>query len=120
LAKFNIINENKRFKILYKSGNSVVAKQLILYYKKNNLGINRFGITVSKKIGCSVKRNRAKRLIRESYRLVEKKVTVGYDFIFVCRVSINDCMRQNVDRTMWYVLNKANLIKNIKKSAIAE
>ncbi len=114
MAKINVINENKRFKILYKTGNSVVAKQFILYYKTNNLGINRFGITVSKKVGCSVKRNRAKRLIRESYRLIEDKVTVGYDFIFVCRVAINDCMRQNVDRTMWYVLNKGKLLQNMK------
>lgn len=110
MAKFNVINDNKRFNILYKTGSSVVAKQFVLYYKKNNLGVNRFGITVSKKIGCSVKRNRAKRLIRESYRLVENKLSVGYDFIFVCRVAINGCMRQNVDRTMWYVLNKAKII----------
>lgn len=106
-----VIKDNKTFKILYNRGSSVVSKQVIIYFKKNNLGINRYGITVSKKIGGAVQRNRAKRLIRESYRLMEDKVLVGYDFIFVCRTAINECKRQQLDKSMWYVLNKAKVIK---------
>lgn len=110
MPALNSIKENKIFTNLYKQGNSVVTKQIVLYYKKNGLQINRVGITAGKKVGISVKRNRAKRLIRESLRLLDPKIKKGYDFVIVCRFAINGCMRQNIDRTLWYALNKAELL----------
>ena len=53
----------------------------------NGLNVNRLGITVSKKVGNAVKRNRIRRHIFEAYRLNEQKLKVGYDFVFVARCS---------------------------------
>jgi len=61
-----------------------------LYVMKNDLGINRLGITVGKKFGKSVKRNRMKRLIRENYRLYEEFVKKGYDLVFVARKKMQE------------------------------
>ena len=62
-----------------------MTPEFIMYYRKNRLHTNRLGITVSKKIGHAVERNRAKRVIREAYRLCEDRIKNGYDFVFVAR-----------------------------------
>jgi len=54
-------------------------------YAPNDLGITRLGITVSKKIGNAVKRNRIKRVIRELFRLNKNRFPVGYDIVIVAR-----------------------------------
>lgn len=81
------IKRNKEFLRIYKKGKFFVGKYIVLYVLPNNLNANRLGITVSKKIGKSVKRNRFRRLIRENYRLYEDFIKVGYDCVFVARSS---------------------------------
>ena len=54
-------------------------------YRRNDLGINRLGITASKKIGNAVKRNRVKRLIREFFRLNRPYFPQGHDIVIVAK-----------------------------------
>lgn len=61
-----------------------------MYVLKNQEGINRLGISVSKKVGNSVVRHRVTRLIRESYRLHEKMFNSGLDIVIVARNTAND------------------------------
>lgn len=58
---------------------------VVIYFAKNRLGKNRLGITVSKKLGGAVVRNRARRVVKECYRLTEENVKVGYDIVLVVR-----------------------------------
>lgn len=80
-----MLNQNSDFRRLYYKGKSRHHSYLITYSKKNNLGINRIGITTSKKIGKAHFRNRAKRIMREAYRQNEIMVPLGWDFVFVAR-----------------------------------
>ena len=80
-----MLNQNRDFRRLYYKGKSKHHAFVISYAKRNNLGISRIGITTSKKIGKAHCRNRAKRIIREAYRLNESMVPVGWDFVFVAR-----------------------------------
>jgi len=48
---------------------------------RNRMGSSRLGITVGKKFGNAVKRNRIKRLIREFFRLDKQRIPVGYDIL---------------------------------------
>ena len=59
------LKKNRIFRNLY-GGKRKVTPEFVLYYKKNKLTFNRLGITVSKKIGHAVERNRAKRVLREA------------------------------------------------------
>lgn len=58
---------------------------LVLYARKNRTGTNRVGITVSKKLGHAVVRNRIRRRVREVYRLNEETFQSGWDIVVVVR-----------------------------------
>ena len=58
---------------------------MVLYCRKNRLGHNRLGVTVSVKLGHAVVRNRARRRLREVYRLNQGRLRQGYDMILVAR-----------------------------------
>ncbi len=62
------IRKRREFLKIYKEGKKIQSKYLIIHYMPNNLGHPRIGITVTKKVGKSVIRNRWKRLIREVFR----------------------------------------------------
>ncbi len=58
---------------------------LVLYARRNRTGGNRVGITVSKKLGHAVVRNRTRRRLREVYRLNEQRFQPGWDIVVVAR-----------------------------------
>ena len=80
------LKKNRDFQLVYKTGTSYVNKYLVMYARENQLGKNRIGISVSKKVGNSVVRHRLCRLVRESYRLHEDVFRRGFDIVVVARV----------------------------------
>ena len=79
------IKENYEFRRIYQRGTSAVSGSMVVYCRKNKLGRNRLGITASTKIGEAVTRNRARRRLREVYRLNRDKLREGWDIILVAR-----------------------------------
>ncbi len=70
---------------LNRSGERHHSRHFIVILKKNGLNLARLGITVSKKTGNAVKRNRTKRLIREFFRLNKSLFPQGYDIIVIAK-----------------------------------
>lgn len=81
----NSIKKNRDFLNVYHNGKSYANKYLVMYVLKNESEENRFGITVSKKVGNSVVRHRVTRLIRESIRLNMEQFEKGFDIVVVAR-----------------------------------
>lgn len=79
------LNLNSQFRRLYKKGKSFVTPTMVVYCMKNSCGVNRLGITAGKKIGGAVERNRAKRRIRELFRISQTDLQTGFDFCIVAR-----------------------------------
>lgn len=79
------LNENYLFRRMYRSGKSAVDAYIAVYYKRNRLQVNRLGITATKKIGKAVERNRARRIIKEAYRLCEDELPRRTDYVIVAR-----------------------------------
>ena len=75
---------NHIFRRLY-STQGFVNGMLVLYARPNRLGQNRVGITTGKKLGHAVVRNRARRRLREVYRLNEHLFKPGFDIVVVAR-----------------------------------
>lgn len=106
--KLGKLRNNREFHLVYKRGRSVVTKHVVMYYRKNGSHLNRLGISVSKKVGKAVVRNRAKRLIKESFRLNQCEIGLGYDIVFVARVRMKDAKAKNVNKDMHRVLKQLN------------
>ena len=78
------LKRNHIFRRLY-STKGLANGYLVLYARRNRLGRNEVGITVSKKLGGAVIRNRTRRRLREVYRLNEELFTPGWDIVIVAR-----------------------------------
>jgi ribonuclease P protein component len=85
MKKTDTIKENRTFRRIYNKGRSAVTPYLVLYCRPNGCKQNRLGVTVSTKLGCAVVRNRARRRLREVYRLAQPDMKQGYDIILVAR-----------------------------------
>lgn len=113
------VKDNRIFLKCFRSGSYVCCGFLTVYYKKNGLPMNRFGISVGKKNGGAVERNRIKRIFRAAYRLCEADMPIGYDLIFAAR---NDaCEKTSADATAFLIkkvipaMNNAADSKNNEK-----
>lgn len=110
----NTLKKNYEFSRIYKKGKFYVAKYLILYSLKNNLGCKRFGITASRKYGKSVKRNRIRRLIKESCRYYDRFVMNGYDFVFVARNNDTIPNYNDIRKEIKYLFKKLDVFDKEK------
>lgn len=84
------IKSSRDFTRAFHRGKSSGDRLLVVYMLPNRLQINRIGISIGKKVGKSVQRNKVKRLIRESYRLIEEDLKVGFDIVFLPREGSKD------------------------------
>ena len=103
------LKKNREFKQVYSSGKSIASPYLVLYWYSNNKEKNRYGFSISKKIGKAVVRNKLKRRLKEIIRLKEEKICMGYDIIIIARNPINKLDFQKL---------KKDLIKLYKKAGI--
>lgn len=75
---------NHIFRRLYATSGKANS-YLVFYARRNHLQKNRVGVTVGKKLGHAVVRNRVRRRLREVYRLNEHRFTPGWDIVVVAR-----------------------------------
>ena len=79
------LKQNHEFRRLYNKGKSAVSPYFVIYCRKTGRPVNRLGITTGVKLGNAVKRNRARRRLREVYRLASPRLSQGWDIILVAR-----------------------------------
>ncbi len=80
------------FARVYDGGIRAGDNHLLIFAARNELGYSRFGLSVSKKHGTAVVRNRKRRLIREAFRLQQHAIPAGYDFVLIPRQSIDSAL----------------------------
>ena len=79
-----IVRRNE-YRAIQRSSLRVVTDHFIIYARKRRRKSKRIGITVSKKVGNAVVRNRVKRLVRESFRLNKERLPTEIDLVLVAR-----------------------------------
>ena len=108
---FISMKKNSDFLNVYRQGKSYANRYLVMYILENELEKNRFGITVSKKVGNSVVRHRITRLIRESIRLQESKFIEGYDIVIIARNTARGKKYQDVESALLHLGRKHHILK---------
>ena len=104
------LKKDADFRRVYRQGKSVANRLLVMYTLPNKSEKNRVGISVSKKVGKDNIRNKARRRIKESYRLnIDGNIKSGYDIVFIARVSIKDVEYADIEKAMKHLVKKANL-----------
>ena len=108
---FKKLKENSAFRRIYGRGVSFVHPAFVTYALKNHSGDIRVGLTVSKKLGGAVERNRAKRVLTAAFSQCAPLVKVGCDFVFVARTRIFRCKSTLIAAQMLEDLNQAGLLE---------
>ena len=101
---------NHIFRRLYRT-NGFGGPYLYLYARKNRLGENRVGVTVSKKLGKAVVRNRVRRRLREVYRLHESRFLPGWDIVVVARGRAVDASFADLTRAYLALAKKCGILR---------
>ena len=101
---------NHIFQRLYRT-QGVANGYLVMYARKNRLEGNRVGITVGKKLGCAVVRNRVRRRLREVYRLHEDAFLSGYDIVVVARSRCIQADFSKLTQSYLALAEKAGILK---------
>lgn len=89
MKRISTLKKNYEFKNVLNKGKFYKGKYVTIYIIKNKEEINKIGIAISKKLGKANKRNRLKRLIRESYRLQKDNLIKGYNIVFIWNKQAN-------------------------------
>ena len=125
------IKEHHLYNKTFSKGQRAVGKMMAVYVLRDYAAkrimqanpqkeyLNRVGLSVGKKIGTAVYRNRAKRLLREGYRAVQERgVAKGYLIVLAAREEIAGKKAQDVQREMLYLFRRLSLLPDQKKCSI--
>jgi len=79
------LRKQREFDLVYQAATARSAGPLRVFGRPNNLDHCRLGLNVSRRVGHAVRRNRVKRMVRESFRLLQHELPGGYDLVVVAR-----------------------------------
>ena len=99
------------FDAVFKRGARLGGRLFLLVAAPNRGRRDRLGLAVSRRVGGSVERNRARRLLRESFRRLGPPTGPGVDLVVVARAEIVGCGQAEVDREL------QERVRRIRRSA---
>jgi len=111
MTKLVTLRKNSEFSRVYGRGKSRANPVLVMYVHENGRDYNRIGVSVNKKVGKSVVRNRVKRLIKEAYRKYADTVRQGYDLVVVARSDAANNEYRDIEKWMKDLLARHKLLE---------
>ena len=105
LKKLYIVKNARDFEDIIKTGKRSKNKSFIIYYNENKLPYNRYGISVGKKLGNAVYRNKYKRKIRAIVDNYKKNYINHKDYIIILRGSAEDKLYKELEEDYISLIN---------------
>ena len=105
-----VLKKKYMFNYCYKVGKVVHGKSIVLYFTPSKNKNVKVGISVSKKVGKAVQRNRAKRVIREAITPFLTTIKQDYNIIIVARETFLSFSFSDISRDLYILLKRAELV----------
>ncbi|UJW59583.1 ribonuclease P protein component [Bacillus sp. A116_S68] len=107
------LKKNEEFQHVFQRGNSVANRQFVVYQvKKTEQDTIRIGLSVSKKLGNAVVRNRIKRLMKENLRGLVPSLHQNRDVVIIARHPVAEMTYDEIKKSLNHVLKVARLFRN--------
>ena len=105
------LKENYEFRRLYAKGKNAASPAIAVYCRRRKGQQNRLGLTVGKKVGIAVVRNRVRRRLKEVYRLHEGELQPGYDVVVVARTRAAFSTYRQLDEQFLRMADRLGLLR---------
>jgi ribonuclease P protein component len=113
LGRASRLAQSRDFARVRQQGERLAQGCLIANWRKLSDGAKpKLGVVTGKKIGGAVERSRARRLLRESFRLHQNEFSQPVELVLVARHSIAGKKLSEVEKDFLAALNRAGLLKN--------
>lgn len=99
MKKIEIIKSSREYTEIINLNKSKRNKYFSIYYRKNNKE-NRYGITIPKKIGIAVERNKIKRRAKNIIDNHKKTIQNGYDYVIIVKKGILELTYQDMEKEL--------------------
>lgn len=99
MKKIEIIKSSREYTEIINQNKAKKSKYFSIYYRKNNEN-NRYGITVPKKTGTAVIRNKIKRRVKNIIDNNKKSVQSGYDYVIIVKKGILELTYQEMEKEL--------------------
>lgn len=114
MKRFPSIKKNREFQVVYKTGTSYANKLLVMYVKESGEELNRIGISVSKKVGNSVVRHHVTRLMREIFRLNNRRIRTGLNIVVVARAAAKESDYKHLEGAYMHLCGLHHILEESK------
>ena len=103
------LTKPQQYALVYSEGRSWASDLVVMKALANGLTLSRYGLSVSKKVGKAVTRNRIKRLLREMLRMMPLKP--GWDIVFIARPAAATADYASLKKSVDALLSRAQLLR---------
>lgn len=104
------LKKKYQFAYCYRAGKSAAGKFMVVYAASSKNKFVKLGISVSKKVGGAVVRNRIKRKIAEALRLQIDNLSPNYNIVVVARGAASEASYQQLSEELIKLLGKLNVL----------
>ena len=117
LSKQFRLKKKYQFNYVYRVGKAVGGKLMVLYFCPSKNANVKVGISVNKKIGHAVIRNKTKRRLREALLPYLNIIKPNFNVVIVAKTAITNAQFGEIVGELNYLLKKANIKEKHEKSA---
>lgn len=115
MNKHQRVKKNSEFQKIFKRGKSFANRQFVVYcYPKEGQTEFRIGLSVSKKVGNAVTRNRIKRFIRQAFLEMKEEINPNMDYVIIARQQASTLDFHESKKSLQHVLKVAKMIQKTR------